>query len=51
MVPLDRNDPLNAMNRRISPWCSTKTERQIRGVPEEPDAGCRTSATRLGFSA
>jgi chemotaxis protein MotB len=38
-VPLDRNDPLNAMNRRISlVVLNDKTERQIRGLPAEPDA-------------
>jgi chemotaxis protein MotB len=36
-VPLDRNDPLNAMNRRISlVVLNEKTERQIRGLPEDP---------------
>ena len=37
-VPLDRSDPLNAMNRRISlVVLNEKTERQIRGLPEEPE--------------
>jgi chemotaxis protein MotB len=44
-VPLDRNDPLNAMNRRISlVVLNEKTERQIRGLPEEPDAEVQDAA-------
>ncbi|HET7132860.1 MAG TPA: OmpA family protein, partial [Gammaproteobacteria bacterium] len=44
-VPLDRNDPLNAMNRRISlVVLNEKTERQIRGLPEEPDAEVEDAA-------
>jgi chemotaxis protein MotB len=36
-LPLDANDPLNPMNRRISlVVLNDKTERQIRGLPEEP---------------
>ena len=36
-LPLDADDPLNPMNRRISlVVLNDKTERQIRGVPEEP---------------
>ena len=38
-LPLDANDPLNPMNRRISlVVLNEKTERQIRGIPEEPAA-------------
>jgi chemotaxis protein MotB len=36
-LPLDAQDPLNPMNRRISlVVLNEKTERQIRGLPEEP---------------
>jgi chemotaxis protein MotB len=36
-LPLDAEDPLNPMNRRISLMVlNDKTERQIRGLPEEP---------------
>ena len=36
-LPLDVDDPLNPMNRRISlVVLNDKTERQIRGLPEEP---------------
>jgi hypothetical protein len=36
-LPLDANDPLKPMNRRISlVVLNDKTERQIRGMPEEP---------------
>jgi chemotaxis protein MotB len=36
-LPLDVEDPLNPMNRRISlVVLNEKTERQIRGLPEEP---------------
>jgi chemotaxis protein MotB len=36
-LPLDTEDPLNPMNRRISlVVLNDKTERQIRGLPEEP---------------
>ena len=36
-LPLDVADPLNPMNRRISlVVLNDKTERQIRGLPEEP---------------
>ena len=36
-LPLNPEDPLNPMNRRISlVVLNDKTERQIRGVPEEP---------------
>jgi chemotaxis protein MotB len=36
-LPLDVSDPLNPMNRRISlVVLNDKTERQIRGLPEEP---------------
>ena len=36
-LPLDVEDPLNPMNRRISlVVLNDKTERQIRGLPEEP---------------
>ena len=36
-LPLDVDDPLNPMNRRISlVVLNDKTERQIRGMPEEP---------------
>jgi len=36
-LPLDADDPLNPMNRRISlVVLNDKTERQIRGLPEEP---------------
>jgi chemotaxis protein MotB len=36
-LPLDVQDPLNPMNRRISlVVLNDKTERQIRGLPEEP---------------
>jgi chemotaxis protein MotB len=36
-LPLDSTDPLNPMNRRISlVVLNDKTERQIRGLPEEP---------------
>jgi chemotaxis protein MotB len=36
-LPLDVTDPLNPMNRRISlVVLNDKTERQIRGLPEEP---------------
>jgi chemotaxis protein MotB len=36
-LPLDTEDPLNPMNRRISlVVLNEKTERQIRGLPEEP---------------
>jgi chemotaxis protein MotB len=36
-LPLDIDDPLNPMNRRISlVVLNDKTERQIRGLPEEP---------------
>jgi chemotaxis protein MotB len=36
-LPLDVEDPLNPMNRRISlVVLNDKTERQIRGIPEEP---------------
>jgi chemotaxis protein MotB len=36
-LPLDAADPLNPMNRRISlVVLNDKTERQIRGLPEEP---------------
>ena len=35
-MPLDPADPLNPMNRRISlVVLNDKTERQIRGIPEE----------------
>jgi len=37
-LPLDPADPLNPMNRRISlVVLNDKTERQIRGLPEEPE--------------
>jgi chemotaxis protein MotB len=37
-LPLDAEDPLNPMNRRISlVVLNDKTERQIRGLPEEPE--------------
>jgi chemotaxis protein MotB len=36
-LPLDVDDPVNPMNRRISlVVLNDKTERQIRGLPEEP---------------
>jgi chemotaxis protein MotB len=36
-LPLDASNPLNPMNRRISlVVLNDKTERQIRGLPEEP---------------
>ena len=36
-LPLDAGDPLNPMNRRISlVVLNDKTERQIRGLPDEP---------------
>jgi len=36
-LPLDSANPLNPMNRRISlVVLNEKTERQIRGLPEEP---------------
>jgi chemotaxis protein MotB len=36
-LPLDVEDPVNPMNRRISlVVLNDKTERQIRGLPEEP---------------
>jgi chemotaxis protein MotB len=36
-LPLDTEDPRNPMNRRISlVVLNDKTERQIRGLPEEP---------------
>jgi chemotaxis protein MotB len=36
-LPLDAANPLNPMNRRISlVVLNEKTERQIRGLPEEP---------------
>ena len=36
-LPLDTDNPLNPMNRRISlVVLNDKTERQIRGMPEEP---------------
>ena len=38
-VPLDRTNPLNPMNRRISlVVLNEKTEREIRGLPDRPDA-------------
>jgi chemotaxis protein MotB len=44
-VPLDRADPLNAMNRRISlVVLNEKTERQIRGLPEVPDTEVQDAA-------
>lgn len=37
-LPLDTENPLNPMNRRISlVVLNDKTERQIRGLPEEPE--------------
>jgi chemotaxis protein MotB len=37
-LPLDSENPLNPMNRRISlVVLNDKTERQIRGLPEEPE--------------
>lgn len=45
-LPLDVDDPRNPMNRRISlVVLNDKTERQIRGLPEEPSKRFRTSPT------
>ncbi len=53
-LPLDVNDPLNPMNRRISlVVLNDKTERQIRGLPEEPVEEIQNegdAATVLGLS-
>jgi chemotaxis protein MotB len=44
-LPLDAADPLNPMNRRISlVVLNEKTERQIRGLPEEPIEEVRNEA-------
>jgi chemotaxis protein MotB len=44
-LPLDSADPLNPMNRRISlVVLNDKTERQIRGMPEEPEEEVQTEA-------
>jgi chemotaxis protein MotB len=44
-LPLDSADPLNPMNRRISlVVLNDKTERQIRGMPEEPEEEIQTEA-------
>jgi chemotaxis protein MotB len=44
-LPLDAADPLNPMNRRISlVVLNDKTERQIRGLPEEPMAEIQNEA-------
>jgi len=44
-LPLDAADPLNPMNRRISlVVLNDKTERQIRGLPEEPVEEIRDEA-------
>jgi len=44
-LPLDAADPLNPMNRRISlVVLNDKTERQIRGMPEEPEEEIQTEA-------
>jgi chemotaxis protein MotB len=44
-LPLDSTDPLNPMNRRISlVVLNDKTERQIRGLPEEPTEEVGTEA-------
>ena len=44
-LPLDAADPLNPMNRRISlVVLNDKTERQIRGLPEEPEEEIQTEA-------
>jgi chemotaxis protein MotB len=54
-LPLDPSDPLNPMNRRISlVVLNDKTERQIRGLPEEPMAEIETeadAAEALGIDA
>jgi chemotaxis protein MotB len=44
-LPLDAEDPLNPMNRRISlVVLNDKTERQIRGLPEEPEEQIQNEA-------
>jgi chemotaxis protein MotB len=44
-LPLDAEDPLNPMNRRISlVVLNDKTERQIRGLPEEPEEQIESEA-------
>ena len=44
-LPLDTDDPLHPMNRRISlVVLNEKTERQIRGLPEEPAAEVESEA-------
>jgi chemotaxis protein MotB len=54
-LPLDTADPLNPINRRISlVVLNDKTERQIRGVPEEPEVEIGTevdAAEALGVEA
>jgi chemotaxis protein MotB len=54
-LPLDSADPLNPMNRRISlVVLNDKTERQIRGLPEEPMTEIETeadAAEALGIDA
>jgi chemotaxis protein MotB len=47
-LPLDPADPLNPMNRRISlVVLNDKTERQIRGLPEEPMEEIQNEADAL----
>jgi hypothetical protein len=44
-LPLDSENPLNPMNRRISlVVLNDKTERQIRGLPEEPEEEINSEA-------
>ena len=58
-LPLDAANPLNPMNRRISlVVLNEKTERQIRGLPEEPmprrpanDSPSRRAACEIRSSA
>jgi chemotaxis protein MotB len=54
-LPLDTADPLNPINRRISlVVLNDKTERQIRGLPEEPEVEIGTqvdAAEALGVEA
>src|SRR5690606_38896267 len=43
-LPLDAGDPLNPVNRRISlVVLNEKTERRIRGLPEEPDVEIKSA--------
>ena len=50
-LPLDAEDPRNPMNRRISlVVLNDKTERQIRGLPEEPSRG-NAERSRRGTGA